>query len=185
MKIEIKFLSKLILLISLSFVLLSCEEDEIAPKKSNITLLENDTIDFNVIDSWQTEIFQLRNATAKYANIKVAESEGFIDVSGFVPNMGHHYLLPSRVDNTFELEKPEIILYTPNEIGEMEFVGVEYVIPIADLNNPGSPPEGFKGSLDEWEINTKLSQWQLHVWIVKENPAGIFKTHNIAIGDRN
>ncbi len=135
--------------------------------------------------AWELEVNQLTAATAKYANVDVATGEGFFDASGFVPNMGHHYVLPTRMDNTFELEKPEIILYAPDANGNMEFVAVEYASPIADLDNPGTPPEGFTGNLDEWEINTHLSQWQLHVWIVKENPNGIFAPTNPTVGDGN
>lgn len=134
---------------------------------------------------WEQEVNQLKAATSKYVDINVATSEGFFDASGFVPNMGHHYVLPARVDDTFELEKPEIVLYAPDSDGNMEFVAVEYAVPIVDLNNPGSPPEGFTGSIDEWEINPRLSQWQLHVWIVKENPNGIFAPFNPTIGDGN
>lgn len=126
---------------------------------------------------------QLKAATAKYADMKVAEAEGFFDASGFVPNMGHHFILPPRIDNTFELERPEILLYAPNAAGDMEFLGVEYAVPIENLDNPGAPPEGFTDGLDVWEINPNLSQWQLHVWIVKENPDGIFTAHNPSIGD--
>lgn len=132
---------------------------------------------------WEIEINQLKEAVAKYENIDVATSEGFFDASGFVPNMGHHYLLPSRVDNTFDLLNPEIILYAPDENGNMKFVAVEYVTPVADLNNPGSPPEGFTGDEDNWHLNTMLSQWQLHVWIGKENPDGIFAEFNPAVGE--
>ncbi|WP_343487559.1 hypothetical protein [Allomuricauda sp. d1] len=135
--------------------------------------------------TWEIEVDQLKAATAKYANIDVAINEGFFDASGFVPNMGHHYLLPTRVDDTFVLEEPEIILYAPDENGVMQFVAVEYVTPIADLDNPGTPPDGFTGDVDEWEINPNLSQWQLHVWIVKENPDGIFAPFNPTVGDGN
>ena len=133
--------------------------------------------------AWEVEIDQLKAATAKYSDIEVATDEGFFDASGFVPNMGHHYVLPPRIDDTFELEKPEIILYAPDANGVLRFVAVEYATPIEDLENPGSPPEGFTGNLDEWEINPHLSQWQLHVWIGKENPDGIFKAHNHTIGE--
>lgn len=135
--------------------------------------------------AWELEVNQLIAATAKYADVAVATGEGFFDASGFVPDMGHHYVLPARMDNTFELEKPEIILYAPDASGNMEFVAVEYATPIADLDNPGTPPEGFTGDTDEWEINTHLSQWQLHVWIVKENPNGIFAPTNPTVGDGN
>lgn len=134
---------------------------------------------------WEMEIDQLTAATAKYANVEVATNEGFFDASGFVPNMGHHYILPPRIDGTFVLEEPEIILYAPDANGDMQFVAVEYAVPIEDLDNPGSPPEGFTGGLDEWEINSNLSQWQLHVWIVKENPNGIFAPTNPTIGSGN
>jgi hypothetical protein len=134
---------------------------------------------------WELEVNQLKAATSKYVDVNVATNEGFIDVSGFVPNMGHHYLLPPLADGTFELEKPETLLYAPDNNGNMEFVAVEYVVPIADLNNPGSPPEGFTGDLDEWEINANIGQWQLHVWIGKENPDGIFAPFNPAIGTGN
>ena len=165
MKRAIKFLCKLLLLIPLSFLFIACDEDE------------------NEMEAWEVEINQVKAATAKYADVNVAEAEGFFDASGFVPNMGHHFILPPRIDDTFELEKPEILLYAPNASGEMEFLGVEYAVPIENLDNPGSPPEGFTGGLDEWEINPNLSQWQLHVWILKENPEGIFKAHNHAVGN--
>ncbi|QCX01930.1 hypothetical protein FGM00_18085 [Aggregatimonas sangjinii] len=130
-------------------------------------------------------VHQVRAATAQYTDVNVATNEGFFDASGFVPNMGHHYVLPARMDGTFELEKPEIILYAPDSNGNMEFVAVEYAVPIGDLDNPGLPPEGFTGDLDTWEINPNLSQWQLHVWLVKENPDGIFAPTNPEIGDGN
>ncbi len=156
--------------LSLSVFILACSDDD------------TDEIETPM---WQIEVDQVRAATTKYANIDVAVNEGFFDASGFVPNMGHHYILPPRIDGTFVLEEPEIILYAPDANGTMEFVAVEYVVPIADLDNPGSPPEGFTGDLDEWEINPNLSQWQLHVWLVKENPDGIFAPHNPVIGTGN
>ena len=142
----------------------------------------NDDDGGETMATWQMEVNQVTAATAKYADVNVATGEGFFDASGFVPNMGHHYVLPARMDATFELEKPEILLYVPDANGNMEFVAVEYAVPIEDLDNPGLPPEGFTGNLDEWEINTHLSQWQLHVWIVKENPNGIFAPTNPAVG---
>ncbi|WP_246019913.1 hypothetical protein [Muriicola soli] len=137
------------------------------------------------LEPWQLEVDELKAATAKYVNVDVATAEGFFDASGFVPNMGHHYILPERIDETFELSKPEILLYVPNANGVMEIVAVEYAVPIEDLDNPGLPPEGFTGKDDVWEINPNLKQWQLHVWIYTENPEGIFTAHNPAIGEGN
>ncbi|MDX1471956.1 MAG: hypothetical protein R3213_10700 [Flavobacteriaceae bacterium] len=134
-------------------------------------------------ETWQLQVEQVKNATAQYENFSVAEQDGFIDVSGYVPNMGHHFLNPALSDGTFELEKPEIILYVPDGNGGMEMVGVEYSIVPEDPENPGSPPEGFEGDQDEWHFNEMIGQWQLHVWTVLDNPDGIFNPTNSAIGD--
>lgn len=143
---------------------LGCEEEEVATQ-----------------EIWEQEVEQVKSATMKYTNYDLAVSEGFVDVSGYVPQMGHHYLLPSRVDGTFELDKPEILLYAPDENGDMQFMGVEYSILVNDVNDPGSPPEGFTGDQDKWHFREDLAQWQLHVWTVKENAAGIFAPLNPAV----
>ena len=130
------------------------------------------------MEAWEIEVEQVRMATTQYADINVALNEGFFDASGFVPNMGHHYISPPRFENGFNLLEPEILLYAPDGNGNMEFVAVEYGIVVPDPENPGTPPEGFSGDLDEWHFNHELSQWQLHVWIVKENPDGIFAPFN-------
>lgn len=135
------------------------------------------------LETWELEVNQLRINTAQYMDYNVAVNEGLIDVSGYVPNMGHHYLNPVLADGTFEMDKPEIILYVPDENGNMQMVAVEYSIIPEDPQNPGNPPEGFSGNEDEWHFNEILGQWQLHVWTVLENPDGVFAPHNPVIGD--
>ena len=135
------------------------------------------------LQAWEVEVNQLKNATSQYIDFSVAENEGRIDVSGFVPNMGHHYLNPALADGTFEINKPEIILYVPDNNGVMQMVGVEYSIIPADPNNPGSPPEGFTGDQDVWHFNDMIEQWQLHVWTVLDNSNGIFAPLNTAVGN--
>ena len=95
--------------------------------------------------------------------------------------MGHHYLKATLLDGTFELEKPEVLLYAPDENGKMQFVAVEYATPIEDLNNPPPAPEGFTGTEDVWEVNTEFSLWTLHAWVAMENPNGIFTSHNLLL----
>lgn len=136
---------------------------------------EEDALDLAI---WEQEVEQVKEATMQYMDFGKAEAEGFVDVSGFVPQMGHHYMLMSRVDDKLDLEKPEILLYAPDADGNMEFLGVEYSILVDDPENPGTPPEGFTGDQDQWHFREDLAQWQLHVWTVKENPDGIFAPHN-------
>src|SRR5215216_2722513 len=61
------------------------------------------------------ELRQARAATAKYRNIKNAIKDGYADISVVVPNMGHHYMKSAFVDATFEIRKPEILVYNKNE----------------------------------------------------------------------
>lgn len=135
------------------------------------------------LEAWELEVNQLRSMTSQYVDFDVASNEGRIDVSGYVPNMGHHYLHPAYADSTFEINKPEIILYVPDENNVMQMVAVEYSIIPEDPDNPGNPPEGFSGAQDVWHFNEMVGQWQLHVWTILENPDGIFAPLNPAIGD--
>jgi hypothetical protein len=85
--------------------------------------------------------------------------------------MGFHYLNASLLDDKFEVEKPELLLYIPGENNKLKFVAVEYAVPIEDLDNPPSVPEGF----------TEFKLWTLHVWVKLDNPHGIFAPHNPSI----
>ncbi|WP_347921794.1 hypothetical protein [Pontimicrobium sp. SW4] len=101
-------------------------------------------------EQWRIEIEQAKTATANYTDITFATNEGRIDVSGYVPNMGHHYLNPALADGTFELTQPEFILYAPDVNGDMQMIAIEYGIVPEDTESPGNPPEGFTGSKDVW-----------------------------------
>ena len=64
---------------SLSIVLSSCSSDD-------------DSSSTPALEAWEIQVNQLRTITSQYADITVATDEGRIDVSGYVPNMGNHYL---------------------------------------------------------------------------------------------
>ncbi|MGB3606726.1 MAG: hypothetical protein WA775_06075 [Psychroserpens sp.] len=166
MKISKKLLATLTGL-SILFSLTNCSDDDNSPQ----------------LETWEIEINQVEEATAKYIDYSEAQNEGRFDVSGYVPNMGHHYLNPALIDGTFDLLQPEFILYKPDAAGNMQMMGIEYGVIPDDPNNPGTPPEGFTGDADVWHFNDMVGQWQLHVWTVLENPDGVFASHNTAIGD--
>lgn len=157
-------INTVVMMLSLIMILTSCSKDDDVPAQQ--------------LEAWELEIEQLKAATSQYEDINVALNQGFFDASGYVPNMGHHYILPPRFEDGFDLLNPEILLYAPDGNGGMEFVAVEFGMVVPDPENPGTPPEGFTGDLDEWHFNHELSQWQLHVWIARENPDGIFAAQN-------
>lgn len=135
--------------------------------------------DCDPIEPWEAEVESLRNATDDYKDLEVAISDGYnMEVTGYRTQMGFHYLNVDLLDNQFEIEKPEVLIFAPNDAGDLQLVAVEYGIPIADLNNPQPTPEGFSGDSDVWRIDTEFSLWTLHVWTELENPNGIFTPRN-------
>lgn len=128
---------------------------------------------------WQQELEQLREAVSPYDEIDNAIAGGYDnEFTGYRMQMGYHYLKASLLDSKFEVEKPEVVMYAPDAEGSLQFVGVEYAVPIVDMDNPPPAPEGFTGDADVWEINTEFNVWTLHVWVGLENPQGIFASHN-------
>lgn len=131
------------------------------------------------------ELERLRNATAAFADFDAAVAAGYsVEVidpgtgSSTFPGMGIHYLNPDLLDDQFELERPEILLFVRNDQGAMELVAVEYATPIADLQNPPPAPQGFTGDRDAWAVNQTFSLWTLHAWVWMDNPDGTFASHN-------
>ncbi|MBC7827899.1 MAG: hypothetical protein H7122_09140 [Chitinophagaceae bacterium] len=122
------------------------------------------------------ELLQARAATAKYRKFSKAIADGYQDISVVVPNMGFHYMKSGIVDATFEIGKPEILVYNKKHDGSFELVAVEYAVPI-DLT-PEVAPKGFTGSADVWERNTGFDLWLLHAWVWHFNPDGVFHDTN-------
>ncbi len=125
------------------------------------------------------ELNELKAAVAKLKNLDNAIKAGWsVDATGYIPQMGHHYLNPPLLDGEFDHKMPELLLFVPGENGKWKFVGVEYAIPIEDMNNIPPAPEGFTGDQDTWVVNHGAELWTLHVWIELENPNGMFSPFN-------
>lgn len=90
--------------------------------------------------------------------------------------MGYHFMKSELMDATFEVRKPEPLVYEKLEDGSFRLVAVEYAVPIA--LSPNAAPEGFTGSGDVWTRNGVLGLWLQHAWDWKNNPAGVFNPTN-------
>ncbi len=146
-----------------------------------ILLLSCDSGDDEVkgTEAWEREIAILKAAVEPYRDFDVASASGYnIDLTGYRTQMGYHYLNAGLLDDQFEIEKPEVLLFAHDAAGNLELLGVEYAVPIADMDNPPPAPEGFTGDEDSWEINTEFNVWTLHVWVMMDNPNGIFIAMN-------
>jgi hypothetical protein len=122
------------------------------------------------------ELQQARAATARYRNINNAIKDGYSDLEIDIENMGHHFMKAALVDATFEIRKPEILVYNRDEDGNQQLVAVEYAVPI-NLS-PNASPEGFTGSPDVWVRDEGFGLWLLHAWVWENNPDGVFNPTN-------
>ncbi|HLT46784.1 MAG TPA: hypothetical protein VK002_06100 [Rubricoccaceae bacterium] len=134
---------------------------------------------------YMLELDRLRAATDAFQDFNAAAPAGYAAEvinpatgDSYFPMMGVHYLNPNLLDDHFDVEHPEILIYLPHDDGHMELVAVEYATPIADLDAPPPAPAGFTGTADAWSINEDFSLWTLHAWVWMDNPSGVFAPHN-------
>jgi len=121
------------------------------------------------------ELARLRQATARYHDLSQAVADGYVDIDVFVSGQGFHYLKPSLLDGTFEVEKPELLVYAPNPQGVLRLVAVEYAVPVS---LSATAPAGFTGDDDVWHVEPDFGLWVLHAWVWLNNPNGMFADFN-------
>ena len=120
--------------------------------------------------AWQLEL--VKRATRRYRDMQAALDDQYVDIGVVLPNMGRHLLKNALLDGTFEVERPELLVYSSDT---NELVAVEYAVP---LPLSATAPEGFDGAGDQWFPNQTFNLWTLHAWVWKQNPDGIFNPTN-------
>ena len=141
--------------------------------KASVSPEGNVVNDYGLPSQTVWELQQARAATARYRDIKNAIKDGYSNINVDVPNMGHHFMNTKLVDGTFDIRKPEILVYNGLDSGNPELVAVEYAIPLTD-----PLPEGFTGSADVWKDDSGFPFWLVHAWVWKFNPDGPFNWTN-------
>ncbi|MGH7577847.1 MAG: hypothetical protein ACREM1_22340 [Longimicrobiales bacterium] len=124
---------------------------------------------------------RVRAATAAFRSLDAAVEAGYPrTVTGCLSNpelggMGHHHAKSDLMDDNIELERPEILVYTPTEDGEYTLHGVEYIVPYS-----ARPPEAEPPTVMGQELKRAdgLQIWYLHVWVWTPNPSGLFADWN-------
>lgn len=148
------------------------------------------------------QLAEVRQATAKYHDVSVAEADGFEPVSPCIEEpglggMGVHYLNHDRLDDPVDPLKPELLLYVPDGDGGLELVGVEYFVPaLVEVDgqlqpwfDEEPPAQGFVTEAPELFGVTfdgpmpghgpgEPWHFDLHVWLWQANPDGVFETWN-------
>ncbi len=127
---------------------------------------------------------EVRNTTSSFRNVDNAIAAGWDTplspcvVDPQLGGMGYHYGRMEFFDGRINHLEPQVLLYEPLENGELEFVGVEYIIPFEIHPSDEEPPVIFE---QQYHPNHELGFWALHVWTEKENPSGIFADFNPSV----
>ena len=145
------------------------------------------------------ELESVRKLLDKYNDPVVAVHDGFYSSLGCIsyPNgggegsmryapgaMGVHFLNMGNVGPTLDPAKPQVLIYEPQG-DKLKLVAAEWFVPseLAKEKAPsifgqelGGPMEGHKPLMPEG-----LHHYDLHVWLWKANPEGIFSPTNPAV----
>lgn len=159
-------------------------------------------ISMQELEQLTSQLAVARDATAKYADIRAAQADGYLQITQDIPGIAAHFAQPRLLNGSqFDPAKPSILLYEKH--GEdWVFVGVSYTI--AKRAGDETQPAGFAGPLDVWHYHQNLcftagpvvsvadaascrakgglhapqTPWMLHVWLAKDSPEGIFSDEN-------
>ena len=159
-----------------SLALLACSDAVTAPSQQ----AEPTVLQARFGESPQAELLtEVMQATALFNSVTQATKHGYLDSGECVAvpvlgGMGVHWLNPGLVDPVFDPLHPEALLYEPGPNGQSRLVGVEYIV--VDV---GQPAPDFAGrAFDVGGTPLPIAHWNLHVWLWRENPSGMFEAFN-------
>jgi hypothetical protein len=145
------------------------------------------------------ELLSARTALAKYSDPLVAVRDGYMSTVACVdfPNgaadgpvtyppgaMGIHFVNTTNIGPQLDPAKPQVLIYEP--VGdELVLTAAEWLMPVAVAG--GKAPTIFgqtlAGPMDGHEpiMPASLTHYDLHVWLWKTNPRGVFTSTNAAV----
>jgi hypothetical protein len=136
------------------------------------------------------DLQDVRAAVARYHDVSVATAAGYIPASPCEQTaagaMGVHYMKPALLGPGLDPLNPEVLLYMPQKNGSLQLVGVEYFQADADQNlstsqdRPSLFGRGFDGPMLGHNPQMPI-HYDLHVWVVEQNPSGVFAQYNPSI----
>ena len=141
------------------------------------------------------ELQKLREALDKYQDPVVAVHDGYFSTLGCVEypkpgaagqvpypagGMGVHFFNVSYIGKLDPL-KPQVLVYQPVG-GKLRLVAAEYFVPLSPevKERPQLFGRPFDGPMEGHHplMPHELNHYDLHVWLWKKNPAGLFASTN-------
>jgi hypothetical protein len=133
----------------------------------------------------QSDVAQVRRSTAQYHRAEAAQAAGWDLVEGLdhcfdnpgVGAMGYHYINVELLDTELDALQPEAMVYAPGPNGQLQLGAVEYIVPVDAWTETGNEelPSVLGHTL---HLNQPLNVYVLHLWLFKNNPAGMFEDWN-------
>jgi len=144
------------------------------------------------------ELTAVRTALDRFQDPIVALREGYFSTMGclvfpggasegqmaYLPGgMGVHFLNTAYIAPMLDPEKPQVLLY--EWAGDrLRLTGAEWFVPVAV--SPEAPSifgHTLEGPMEGHEpiLPADLHHWDLHVWLWKENPNGLFHPTNSTV----
>ncbi len=146
----------------------------------------------------QAELDALRQSLSKYQNYQAAVRDLYLSTVGCVhysgekkeghmdyPKgaMGIHFVNVPSIGGAPDPTKPNVLIYEP--VGnELRLVGLEWLVPLAAAKErPTLFGQPFDGPMEGHYplIPTEFTHYDLHVWLFKDNPLGMFSPTNPAV----
>jgi hypothetical protein len=135
------------------------------------------------------QLREVRNATKQFRDVDAARAAGYKAAVACVEDpkyggMGIHYANDKLVaDGKLDPLQPEILVYQPRANGKLTLGAVEYFKPDADqdLDTNDDQPSLFGMPFDGPMLGHEPGMpkhYDLHVWLYKHNPAGVFAAYN-------
>ena len=131
------------------------------------------------------ELERVRAALEKYKDPVVAIHDGYFSTLGCVEypsgGMGVHFLNTHLVAPAPDPMRPQILVYEPDG-DKLRLVAAEWFIPLATgiKERPQLFGRPFDGPMEGHHplMPVELHHYDLHVWLFKPNPAGLFNATN-------
>lgn len=139
------------------------------------------------------DVAAIRDATTRFRDVTASEAAGYAVLTGTplelcidedgAGGMGFHRVNGDLVgDTVLDPLTPEALIYVPDAVGEPELVGVEYVVFAEAWDAEHDSPPTLLGHelhlVSEPNRYELPSFYQLHAWVWRSNPTGMFESFN-------
>ena len=135
------------------------------------------------------DLRKARRATLAFRDVAAARAAGYEADHECAEDpkyggMGIHYSNPRLIaDGRLDVERPEVLVYQPTGGGKLRLGAIEYFQADADqdLDTDGDRPSLFGLPFDGPMLghNPQMPKhYDLHVWLYRHNPAGMFAMWN-------